>query len=50
MLVVILACNKNRVKVDSVEFLDIEEDIQGRDVITFKCPVCSANHKSYILG
>lgn len=29
-----------------VEFLNIEEDIQGRDVLTFNCPDCGSKNKS----
>ena len=47
---VILSCNNERYDVNYVEFLDIEEDIQGRDVIYFVCPVCEAHHHSHIYG
>jgi hypothetical protein len=30
-----------------VEFLNIEEDIQGKDVMTFKCPECKKQRKSH---
>ena len=33
-----------------VEFIDIEEDIQGHDVMTFKCPVCKKERRSKRLG
>jgi len=29
-----------------VEFLNIEEDIQGRDVLMFVCPACGSEVKS----
>jgi len=35
---------------DAVEFVNIEEDIQGRDLLTFVCPVCKESKKSYRLG
>ena len=28
------------------EFRGIEEDIEGKDVLTFKCPMCGEEHKS----
>jgi hypothetical protein len=33
-----------------VEFLNIEEDIEGRDVMTFKCPDCGESQKSLRRG
>jgi len=33
-----------------VEFLDIEEDIQGADVMTFRCPDCGTRQKSRRYG
>ena len=32
------------------EFLNIEEDIQGADVLTFTCPDCKTKQKSRRLG
>jgi len=37
-------------KTDEVEFLNIEEDFEGRDVMTFKCPVCGKDRKSLVVG
>lgn len=31
----------------TVEFLNIEEDIQGRDLMTFRCPDCKTVQKSF---
>lgn len=31
-----------------VEFLDIAEDIRGRDEMTFKCPGCKTTQKSLV--
>ena len=31
-----------------VEFLNIEEDIQGRDVFFFKCPITRQDTKSFV--
>jgi len=33
-----------------VEFLNIEEDIQGRDIMTFKCPKCQTKQRSHRFG
>ena len=35
---------------EKVEFVDIEEDIQGHDVMTFKCPICKKEKRSKRLG
>ena len=35
---------------DLVQFINIEEDIQGVDVETFICPYCRKEHKSKIFG
>jgi hypothetical protein len=46
--VVYLECDKVWVSVDDVEFLDIEEDFQGRDLMTFHCPRCDREHQSLV--
>jgi hypothetical protein len=33
-----------------VEFLNIEEDIQGKDILTFEFPDCKTTQKSYRRG
>lgn len=35
------------IKEEETDFVDIEEDIQGRDCLTFICPVCKTTQKSY---
>ena len=35
---------------DTVEFLNIEEDIQGRDKMTFNCPTCKTKNTSLRVG
>ena len=30
-----------------VEFVNVEEDIQGRDIMTFKCYDCETTQKAY---
>lgn len=34
----------------AVEFVDISEDIQGRDLLTFVCPTCYETVRSYRIG
>jgi len=41
---------KNLFNEDDVAFVNIEEDIQGRDVLTFECPICKEPKKAYRLG
>ena len=45
-------CTKCRrwVDEDDTEFVDIEEDIQGADILTFKCPHCKTEQKSRRFG
>jgi hypothetical protein len=45
-ITVLLACNGERVPEGAVGFLDIHEDIQGHDVLTFTCPACGRSHES----
>jgi hypothetical protein len=45
-----LSCNGDLVKEDKVESVDIREDFQGRDVLTFKCPECGKTHESLRFG
>lgn len=35
---------------EDVEFIRIEEDMQGQDVLTFLCPTCNKPTKSLRLG
>lgn len=35
---------------EDTKFVDIEEDIQGADVLTFICPVCGKKRKSRRYG
>ena len=32
----------------SIKFIDIEEDIQGRDLVTFICKFCDEQSKSFV--
>lgn len=42
-------CNE-RIPEDKVIFVDIEEDFQGADVLTFMCPQCTTKQKSRRYG
>lgn len=44
---VILECNQEYCPEDEVTFVNIEEDFEGRDVLTFRCPVCGEVHQSH---
>jgi len=44
-----LYCTYALVEESEVEFENIEEDMQGRDVLTFKCPECGKSHTSHRL-
>ena len=44
---VILPCTGDKVKEEDVEFLNIQEDFQGRDLLTYVCPECGEQHDSY---
>lgn len=48
--IVKLPCSGDFESVDNVEFLNIEEDFQGRDVMTFGCPMCGNHHKSLVFA
>lgn len=56
MAQVLLKCEKSAmteyewVDVEDVKFLNIEEDVQGRDVMTFECPKCGESHKSLVFA
>jgi hypothetical protein len=43
-------CRRELIDERDVHPTDIEEDIQGADVVTFDCPLCGASHKSRRLG
>jgi hypothetical protein len=45
-----LSCNKERVDEREVEFVDICEDFEGRDRLTFVCPECKKHHTSLRFG
>jgi hypothetical protein len=41
---------EERVPVPDTKFLNIEEDFQGRDVMTFECKLCGETHKGMVYG
>ena len=43
---VMLECTGDYIPEDEVEFLNVEEDFEGHDVLTFKCPKCGKKHQS----
>jgi hypothetical protein len=45
---ILLSCNGERIDAEAVEFEDIAEDMQGRDVVTFTCPRCGQTHQSNV--
>jgi hypothetical protein len=47
---VLLPCNGERLPEADVKFLDISEDVQGRDVLRFECPRCGQTHDSLRFG
>jgi hypothetical protein len=49
-ITVILSCTKERMNEQEVTFLNIAEDIQGRDCLTFVCPKCGQDHTSFRFG
>jgi hypothetical protein len=49
-ILVRLECTGDMVDETTVKFENIEEDISGRDVLTFECPICKQSHKSMRFG
>ncbi len=47
---ILLPCTGERVDETDVDIDNIEEDMQGRDVVTFRCPHCAEIHKSHRFG
>ena len=45
-----LPCTGEMVDETDVDIENIEEDMQGRDVVTFRCPHCAEYHKSHRYG
>ena len=35
---------------EKTEFINIEEDFEGADILTFKCPKCKTEQKSRRIG
>lgn len=34
--------------IQGLEWVDIEEDMQGKDLLTFDCPACKKRVKAYV--
>lgn len=49
-IMLIQSCNSERVDEQDVNCTNIEEDMEGRDVVTFICLSCNKEHKSLRLG
>ena len=49
-IMLIQECNSERVDEQDVNCTNIEEDMQGKDVVTFICLSCNKEHKSLRLG
>jgi hypothetical protein len=49
MIVICTECSEEH-DTSEVKFLNIEEDIQGRDIMYFECPVTSLEAKSLVYG
>ena len=49
-IVVTLTCSKERVDESTVRIDNVEEDMTGRDVVSFDCPKCGERHRSLRLG
>jgi len=46
----VICKNCDRVYEEDVKFIDIEEDMQGRNLLTFDCHICGERNRSYRLG
>ena len=47
---VYISCLDKFIPEDDVKMVNIQEDMQGRDLLTFICPECGEVHESYRLG
>jgi len=45
---VVLTCTNEMVSANGLQFENIEEDMEGRDRVTFVCPACNERHKSLV--
>ena len=50
IIYVMLECTSDKVPEKEVDATNIEEDMMGRDVLTFDCPNCGEEHKSLRFG
>lgn len=49
-MIVTCPCCKEQYRSGEVETVNIEEDFEGRDVVTFVCPECKKEVKSLVRG
>jgi hypothetical protein len=42
--------HSQRVDTEAVKFVDIAEDMQGRDELTYVCPICGEEHTGLVYG
>ena len=49
MIVVCTECSEEH-DTETVKFLNVEEDIQGRDIMYFECPVTNLEARSLVYG
>jgi len=47
---VLLPCNGDMVSESNVDIRNIEESIDGHDILTFGCPACGGQHQSLRFG
>ena len=45
-----LPCTGDKIPESEIHCTNIEEDMQGRDVVTFDCPNCGEEHTSLRFG
>jgi hypothetical protein len=48
-IVICRECSEEHIT-NEIEFLNIEEDIQGRDIMHFLCPITKTETKSLVYG
>lgn len=42
-------CTGEQINEKTTKFVDVAEDPQGRDLITYECPACGKMHQSYVV-
>lgn len=44
---VMLPCTEQWADESEVEFMGVQSDVSGRDLLTYRCPSCDEVHESY---